>query len=94
MAHSQVRAQRSVRHIILLATLLGLAVIGLIWAAVEADIRQERAFAQRIATQTAENYARLFQEHIRRAITETDNTVKFIRQDYLRDPAQFDLGPG
>ncbi len=91
MAHSQVRAQRSVRHIILLATLLGLAVIGLIWTAVEADIRQERAFAQRIATQTAENYARLFQEHIRRAITETDNTIKFIRQDYLRDPQSFDL---
>lgn len=91
MAQSQVRAQRSVRHIILLATLLGLAVIGLIWTAVEAEIRQERAFAQRIATQTAENYARLFQEHIRRAITETDNTIKFIRQDFLRDPHAFDL---
>jgi signal transduction histidine kinase/CheY-like chemotaxis protein len=92
MAHFQVRAQRSVRHIILLATFLGLAVIALVWTAVEADIRQERAFSQRIATQTAQNYARLFQEHIRGAITETDNTIKFIRQDYLRDPARFDLG--
>jgi len=92
MVQSQVSAHRSVRHIILLATLLGLAVIALVWMAVEADIRQERDFAQRSATQTAKNYARLFQEHIGGAITETDNTIKFIRQDYLRDPSAFDLG--
>jgi signal transduction histidine kinase/DNA-binding response OmpR family regulator len=63
----------------------------MIWTAVEMDIRQERAFAQRTASQTAQNYARLFDEHIRQAINETDNTIKFIRQDYLRAGGAFDL---
>ncbi|AVO44439.1 ATP-binding protein [Phreatobacter cathodiphilus] len=91
MAHSQASAQRPVRHIIALATALGFAVIGMIWAAVEMDIHQERAFARRTASQTAQNYARLFDEHIRQAINQTDTTIKFIRQDYLRAGGDFDL---
>ena len=91
MAYSQASAQKPVRHIIGLATALGFAVIAMIWAAVEMDIRQERAFAKRTASQTAQNYARLFDEHIRQAINETDNTIKFIRQDYLRAGGAFDL---
>lgn len=91
MAHSQFSAQKSVRHIIALATALGFAVIGMVWTAVEMDIRQEQAFAQRTASQTAQNYARLFDEHIRQAVNETDNTIKFIRQDYLRAGGMFDL---
>lgn len=91
MLQSQVSAQKSVRRIILLATALGFAVIGMIWTAVEMDIRQERAFANRSAVQSAENYARLFDEHIKQAINETDNTIKFIRHDYLREVGTFDL---
>ena len=91
MAQSQVSAQKSVRRLIALASALGFAVIGMIWTAVEMDIRQERAFARRTASQTAQNYARLFDEHIRQAINETDNTIKFIRQDYLRAGGAFDL---
>lgn len=91
MLQSQVSAQKSVRRIILLATALGFAVIGMIWAATEMDIRQERTFAERKAVQSAENYARLFDEHIRQAINETDNTIKFIRHDYLREAGNFDL---
>jgi signal transduction histidine kinase/DNA-binding response OmpR family regulator len=91
MAQSQVSAQKSVRRLIALASALGFAVIGMIWTAVEMDIRQEQAFAQRTASQTAQNYARLFDEHIRQAINETDNTIKFIRQDYLRGGGAFDL---
>jgi hypothetical protein len=68
MVQSHVSAQKSVRLIIGLAIALGFAVIGMVWAAVEMDIRQERTFAQRTASQSAQNYARLFDEHIRRAV--------------------------
>jgi signal transduction histidine kinase/DNA-binding NarL/FixJ family response regulator len=91
MPQINVRARRTLRGATATVTWLGLAMIALIWGGIELDIRQERQFAHRAATQTAHNYARLFEEHIARSISEVDNTIKFIRQDFLREPGAFDL---
>lgn len=91
MPQTQVRAQRTLSGVTSLTTWLGLAMIVFIWVSVEYDVLQEKAAAHRASTQTAQNYARLFQEHISQAIGDVDNTLKFVRQDYLRDPLDFDL---
>ena len=72
-------------------TALAVAMILLVCAVVEFEIYKERSYASEDATQTARNYARLFEEHIARAISEADRTITFVRQLYLAAEGNFDL---
>jgi signal transduction histidine kinase/FixJ family two-component response regulator len=72
-------------------TFVALVAIAMLWIGIEFNLRSERDHAERSARQEAQNLARLFEEHTRRAITEVDKTLLFIRQAYEEDRDGFDL---
>lgn len=72
-------------------TLLALAMIALIWFAVEFNMSGEREQALHGAERNIENLARVFEEHVIRTIAEVDKTILFVRNAYEKDPSGFDL---
>jgi signal transduction histidine kinase/DNA-binding NarL/FixJ family response regulator/HPt (histidine-containing phosphotransfer) domain-containing protein len=74
-------------------TLLGLACVAAIWVVVVYDIAEERRAVERHAQETTLNLARVFEENIGRLISGVDQTLRFVREVYVRDPAGFDVRP-
>jgi diguanylate cyclase (GGDEF)-like protein len=73
------------------AALLGLAMIGLIWAGVTFTLEAQREDAYQDAVRDSGNFARAFEDHVVWSIKETDQTLRFLRSLYEADPANFDL---
>ena len=72
-------------------TFLALAMVALVWVAIEANLATERFTARAGASQQAGNLSRLFEEQIRRSLVEIDKTLLLARQAYEEDGPEFDL---
>ncbi len=72
-------------------TYFGLAMIALIWLSVHFHLAVERESTQQAAVQNSSNLARAFEEHLIRSLTEIDKALVFLRENYLKDPARFDM---
>lgn len=71
---------------------LGLVMIGLIWAGLSFHLSEARDHALKGAEQNLSNLARTFEEHTVRSIQEVDKTLLLLRTAYELDPDGFDLG--
>ncbi len=72
-------------------TILGIAMIALIWIATAVYIHSGKQHDLQSATQAASNLARVFEEHIARTIREVDNTLIVMRAIYVADRNKFDF---
>ena len=72
-------------------TILGAAMIALIWGATTLYLRSERQQDLQSAMLATSNLARVFEEHIARTIREADNTLIALRTLYTNNPQSFDL---
>jgi signal transduction histidine kinase/DNA-binding response OmpR family regulator len=71
--------------------LIALLLLGLIWFGSFLVIRVLDDLKRSDASQNASNVARVFEEHVSRAIRETDKTLLFLRATFEADPARFSL---
>ncbi len=72
-------------------TYLGLVVIAIIWGGIYLLSSEQRQLAYQDAVRQGSNLARVLEEYIRRVVQESDNALLALRQDYQRDPQNFDL---
>jgi diguanylate cyclase (GGDEF)-like protein/PAS domain S-box-containing protein len=73
------------------STLLGLAMIGLIWMSLAFHVEIERESAEQAAIENSRNLARAFDAHLAESLTDINRTLGAMRAYYLRDEAHFDL---
>ncbi len=71
--------------------LIMMAVIGLLWAGIAANLADSYRQAEHQAQQDTSNLARSFEQNIVRTIGAIDQAILFIRAAYRHDPANFDL---
>ena len=79
------------RAFLQLNTLLGLALIGLAWAATLAHLNTEERTIFQVTQQNTDNLARLFEEQIVHAVDGTDKILLSLRTLYAKSPEQFDI---
>ncbi|HVU41772.1 MAG TPA: EAL domain-containing protein [Xanthobacteraceae bacterium] len=72
-------------------TYLGLVAIAIIWVGIYLLSSEQRQLAYQDALRQGSNLARVLEEYIRRVVQESDNALLALRQDYQRDPQNFDL---
>ena len=73
------------------STLLGLAMIGLIWMSLAFHSEIERTSAEQAAVENSRNLARAFEAHISQSLNDINRTLDVMRAYYQRDPDRFDL---
>src|ERR1700720_1749253 len=73
------------------STLLGIAMIGLVWASIGFHLASERQSAEQAAVENAGNLPRAFEAHLSQSLHDIDRTLDMLRAYYLRDPAKFDF---
>src|ERR1700753_2535656 len=73
------------------STLLGLAMIGLIWMSLAFHVEIERESAEQAAIENSRNLARAFDAHLTQSLTDINRTLGVMRAYYLRDEGHFDL---
>src|SRR5258707_5570515 len=73
------------------STLLGLAMIGLIWMSLAFHVEIERDSAEHAAIENSRNLARAFEAHLSQSLNDISRTLDVMRSYYQRDPAGFDL---
>src|SRR5712671_5511727 len=76
------------------STVLGIAMIGLVWASIAFHLASERQSAEQAAVENASNLARAFEAHLSQSLNDIDRTLDMLRAYYLRDPAKFDFRAG
>jgi diguanylate cyclase (GGDEF)-like protein/PAS domain S-box-containing protein len=74
------------------SSLLGLAMIGLIWLSITFHVEIERDNTERAAVENSQNLARAFEAHLSQSLADIDRTMQLLRSYYLRDPQHFDFG--
>ena len=72
-------------------TVLGVAMIALIWSATTIYLQSGRETDMQSARLETSNLARVFEEHIARSIRDADNTLVTLRTIYRADRKSFDL---
>jgi signal transduction histidine kinase/HPt (histidine-containing phosphotransfer) domain-containing protein/ActR/RegA family two-component response regulator len=70
---------------------LGLCCLVVLWGGVLHALSAERQQALRGATEDAANLSRAFEEHIIRSIKAVDQTLLYVRDAYVRNPAGFEI---
>src|SRR5882672_4013936 len=73
------------------STLLGLAMIGLIWMSLAFHTEIERESAEQAAVENSRNLARAFDAHVSQSLNDINRTLDVMRAYYQRDPDHFDL---
>jgi diguanylate cyclase (GGDEF)-like protein/PAS domain S-box-containing protein len=73
------------------SSVLGLAMIGLIWTSLAFHVEIERESAEQAAIENSRNLARAFDAHLAQSLADINRTLGVVRAYYLRDPAHFDL---
>ncbi len=90
-AIGRVVLMRWLRAVAQSSTVLGIAMIGLVWASVGFHLTSERQSAEQAAIENAGNLARAFEAHLSQSLHDIDRTLDMMRSYYLRDPANFDF---
>jgi len=85
---------RWLRAIAQSSTVLGIAMIGLVWASIAFHLASERQSAEQAAVENAGNLGRAFEAHLSQSLNDIDRTLDMLRAYYLRDPAKFDFRAG
>src|SRR5215469_5811189 len=73
------------------STLLGLAMIGLIWMSLSFHAEVERNGAEQAAIENSRNLARAFEAQGAQSLGDINRTLDVMRAYYQRDPGHFDL---
>ena len=73
------------------STLLGLAMIALIWMSLAFHLEIERNGAEQAAIENSRNLARAFEAHVSQSLNDINRTLDVMRSYFLRDPEHFDL---
>src|SRR5215472_9148966 len=73
------------------SSLLGLAMIGLIWLSIAFHVEIERDNTEHAAVENSQNLARAFDAHLSQSLTDVDRTMQMLRSYYGRDPQHFDI---
>src|SRR5690348_15426902 len=73
------------------STLLGLAMIGLIWMSLAFHSGIERDTAEHAAIENSRNLARAFEAHVSQSLNDINRTLDVMRAYYQRDPDHPDL---
>src|SRR5215467_14055587 len=73
------------------STLLGLAMIGLIWMSLAFHTEVERGSAEQAAIENSRNLARAFEAQVSQSLNDIDRTLDVMRAYYQREPDRFDL---
>jgi len=66
-------------------------IVALIWLTILTHLLEERAQATHGATMDTENLSLAFEENIVRTIGAIDQTLRFVRSSYAKEPENFDL---
>jgi hypothetical protein len=74
-----------------ISTLLGVAMIGIIWLGTAVHLKAERQISQEAAIQNSGNLARAFEEHLVRSIKEVDRVLLSLREKYEESAGTFDF---
>jgi diguanylate cyclase (GGDEF)-like protein/PAS domain S-box-containing protein len=85
------RLRQWVRASLNVGTVLGVAMIGVIWAGLGLHLNMEEKSAVKAAKQNSGNLARAFEEHVVRSIGNADKILLSLRAAYAKNPAQFDI---
>src|ERR1041385_9047449 len=94
MTHQSGTREQIVRLLYAIAqssTLLGLAMIGLIWMSLAFHTAVERGSAEQAAIENSRNLARAFEAQVSQSLNDIDRTLDVMRAYYQRDPDSFDL---
>jgi diguanylate cyclase (GGDEF)-like protein/PAS domain S-box-containing protein len=75
------------------STVLGLAMIGLVWMSLAFHLTIERQSAEQAAIESSRNLARAFEAHLSQSLNDINRTLELMRSYYLRDPDNFDFRP-
>src|SRR5690349_17415374 len=73
------------------STLLGVAMIGLVWLSLAFHTEVERNGAEQAAIENSRNLARAFEAQVSQSLNDIDRTLDVMRAYYQRDPDSFDL---
>ena len=73
------------------STLLGLAMIGLVWMSLAFHVEIERDSAENAAIENSRNLARAFEAHLSQSLNDINRTLDVMLSYYQRDPQHFDL---
>ena len=73
------------------STLLGLAMIGLIWMSLAFHVEIERDSAEHAAIENSRNLVRAFEAHLSQSLNDINRNLDVIRSYYQRDARDFDL---
>ncbi|HUI95402.1 MAG TPA: EAL domain-containing protein [Xanthobacteraceae bacterium] len=73
------------------ASLLGLAMIGLIWLSIAFHVEIERDNTEHAAVENSQNLSRAFEAHLNQSLADVDRTMQMLRAYYVRDPEHFDF---
>ncbi len=73
-------------------TVLGIIMVGLIWASLSYHLSVERSAAESAAVQNSTNLARAFGEHVSSSLSDIDRSLKVMRRSYMLYPDGFDFG--
>src|SRR5262249_59309009 len=72
-------------------TLVGVAMIGLIWMSLAFHMEIERDSAERAAIENSRNLNRALEAHLSQSLDEINRMLDVMRSYYVRDPAHFDF---